>query len=150
MKQRLSKKDRKTQSKKSKSGRSWQSWVLNSVGLLFILGVVGFYFLPYSSMHFQNNASASLNTKNQRVMFYSAQCSDCARVYPKVFWHNVVNFSEPSKQVQTINLDAPVNKHFIADKGLIATPTFMNLENNTTAVITQTKDVTNYLSSIKN
>ncbi|GAK31903.1 hypothetical protein WOSG25_190110 [Weissella oryzae SG25] len=147
MKQRLSKKDR-TGTSKTKSGRSKQSWFFNSIGLLFILVVVGYFFAPYASMHFQNNNAATLNDKQQRVMFYSAQCSDCANVYPKVFWHNVLDFDQPSKQIQTINLDAPTNKHFIAEKGLIATPTFMNLDNNTSSVITNSKDVNNYVDDI--
>lgn len=149
MKERLLKKDRTSSSKKTKSGVSNLLWIFNSIALLFILLGVGYIFLPYASMHFQNNGAATLNSQGQRVMFYSASCSDCSRVYPKVFWNNVVNFNEPSKQVQTINLDAPVNKHFIADKGLIATPTFMNLNNNTSAVIVHSDDVSNYLSNIK-
>ncbi|GAK30779.1 hypothetical protein WOSG25_050510 [Weissella oryzae SG25] len=146
MKERLLKKDRTNTGKKTKSNMSKQSWFFNLIGLLFVLVVVSYFFAPYASMHFQNNNAASLNGE-QRVMFYSAQCSDCAKVYPKVFWHNVIDFAEPSKQIQTINLDAPTNKHFIAEKGLIATPTFINPANNSNSVITNTKDVSKYINN---
>lgn len=149
MKQRLNKRDRKSKAKNNKSGNMKWGWrLVNGIALLFILAGISGYAAPYISMHFQNNGTAVLNSTGQKVMFYSSSCSDCARVYPKVFWNNVRNFNEPSKQIQTVNLDAPVNKHFIVEEGLVATPTFFDLTSRSKEVLVNKTDVENYIQKI--
>ena len=67
--------------------------IINSVLPVILLLVAGFYFIPKASMYFQNNDVKGLNTNVQAVMFYNADCAHCQKVYPKIFWHNVLNFN---------------------------------------------------------
>ena len=87
--------------------------IINSVLPVILLLVAGFYFIPKASMYFQNNDVKGLNTNVQAVMFYNADCAHCQKVYPKIFWHNVLNFNHDDKQIQTINVQNVNNKHFV-------------------------------------
>ncbi|MBS1008107.1 thioredoxin domain-containing protein [Leuconostoc suionicum] len=99
--------------------------IINKVLPVIVLLVAGFFFIPYASMNFQNNDVKGLNTKAEAVMFYNSTCSHCQKVYPKIFWHNVLNFNNDDKQIQTINVQNPNNKHYISDFAVQETPTFM-------------------------
>jgi thiol-disulfide isomerase/thioredoxin len=103
--------------------------VVNKVLPVILLLVAGFFFIPYASMNFQNNAVDHINKNNEAVMFYSSTCSHCQKVYPKVFWHNVLNFKNADKQIQTINVQNPNNKHYISEFAVQETPTFMKPNN---------------------
>ena len=99
--------------------------IVNKVLPVIVLLVAGFFFIPYVSMNFQNNDVKGLNTKAEAVMFYNSTCSHCQKVYPKIFWHNVLNFNNDDKQIQTINVQNPNNKHYINDFAVQETPLFM-------------------------
>lgn len=99
--------------------------VVNKVLPVILLLVAGFYFIPYASMNFQNNDVDHINKNNEAVMFYSSTCSHCQKVYPKIFWHNILNFNNDDKQIQTINVQNPNNKHYISEFAVQETPTFM-------------------------
>ncbi|WP_367292226.1 thioredoxin domain-containing protein [Leuconostoc mesenteroides] len=99
--------------------------IVNKVLPVILLLVAGFFFIPYASMNFQNNAVAHINKNNEAVMFYSSTCSHCQKVYPKIFWHNVLNFQNADKQIQMINVQNPNNKHYITEFAVQETPTFM-------------------------
>ncbi|MCT3047659.1 thioredoxin domain-containing protein [Leuconostoc mesenteroides] len=99
--------------------------IVNKVSPVIVLLVAGFFFIPYVSMNFQNNDVKVLNTKAEAVMFYNSTCSHCQKVYPKIFWHNVLNFNNDDKQIQTINVQNPNNKHYINDFAVQETPLFM-------------------------
>lgn len=103
--------------------------IVNKVLPVIVLLVAGFFFIPYASMNFQNNDVKGLNTKAEAVMFYNSTCSHCKKVYPKIFWHNVLNFNNDDKQIQTINVQNPNNKHYISDFAVQETPTFMKPNN---------------------
>ncbi|MGX4593426.1 thioredoxin domain-containing protein [Leuconostoc sp. JNUCC 76] len=96
---------------------------------VIVLLVAGFFFIPYASMNFQNNDVKGLNTKAEAVMFYNSTCSHCQKVYPRIFWHNILNFNNDDKQIQTINVQNPNNKHYISDFAIQETPTFMKPNN---------------------
>lgn len=103
--------------------------IVNKVLPVIVLLVAGFFFIPYVSMNFQNNDVKGLNTKAAAVMFYNSTCSHCRKVYPKIFWHNILNFNNDDKQIQTINVQNPNNKHYISDFAVQETPTFMKPNN---------------------
>ncbi|WP_312694265.1 thioredoxin domain-containing protein [Leuconostoc pseudomesenteroides] len=103
--------------------------VVNKVLPVIVLLVAGFYFLPYASLNFQNNDVDHINKNNEAVMFYSSTCSHCQKVYPKIFWHNVLNFKNADKQIQTINVQNPNNKHYVSEFAVQETPTFMKPNN---------------------
>ena len=64
--------------------------IVNKVLPVIVLLVAGFFFIPYASMNFQNNDVDHINKNNEAIMFYSSTCSHCQKVYPKIFWHNVL------------------------------------------------------------
>ena len=99
--------------------------IINKVLPVIVLFVIGFLFIPTVSMNFQNNDVDHINKNNEAVMFYSSTCSHCRKVYPKIFWHNVLNFKNADKQIQTINVQNPNNKHYISEFAVQETPTFM-------------------------
>lgn len=119
--------------------------IVNKVLPVIVLLVAGFYFLPYVSMNFQNNDVDHINKNNEAVMFYSSTCSHCQKVYPKIFWHNVLNFNNDDKQIQTINVQNPNNKHYISDFAVQETPTFMKPNNpDMKLVSTDVKQINNF------
>lgn len=120
--------------------------IVNKVLPVIMLLVAGFYFLPYASMNFQNNDVDHINKNNEAVMFYSSTCSHCQKVYPKIFWHNVLNFKNADKQIQTINVQNPNNKHYISEFAVQETPTFMKPNNPDTRVVSTDVHVINDFS----
>ncbi|MBZ6014588.1 thiol-disulfide isomerase [Leuconostoc gelidum subsp. gelidum] len=125
--------------------------IINKVLPVIVLLVAGFYFLPYASMNFQNNDVKGLDIKAEAVMFYSSTCSHCQKVYPKVFWHNVLNFNNDDKQIQTINVQNPNNKHYISDFDVQETPTFMKPNNpDMKLVSTDVKKINNFAETDAN
>lgn len=112
---------------------------------VIVLLVAGFFFIPYASMNFQNNDVKGLNTKAEAVMFYNSTCSHCQKVYPRIFWHNILNFNNDDKQIQTINVQNPNNKHYISDFAIQETPTFMKPNNpDMKLVSTNVKQINNF------
>lgn len=123
--------------------------VVNKVLPVILLLVAGFYFIPYASMNFQNNDVDHINKNNEAVMFYSSTCSHCQKVYPKIFWHNVLNFKNADKQIQTINVQNPNNKHYISDFAVQETPTFMKPNNpDMKFVSTDVKQINNFAETV--
>lgn len=120
--------------------------IVNKVLPVILLLVAGFYFLPYASMNFQNNDVDHINKNNEAVMFYSSTCSHCRKVYPKIFWHNVLNFKNADKQIQTINVQNPNNKHYIRKFAVQETPTFMKPNNPDMRVVSTDVQVINDFS----
>jgi thiol-disulfide isomerase/thioredoxin len=120
--------------------------IVNKVLPVIVLLVAGFYFIPYVSMNFQNNDVDHINKNNEAVMFYSSTCSHCQKVYPKIFWHNVLNFKNADKQIQTINVQNPNNKHYISDFAVQETPTFMKPNNPDMRVVSTDVQVINDFS----
>lgn len=120
--------------------------IINKVLPVIMLLVAGFYFLPYASMNFQNNDVDHINKNNEAVMFYSSTCSHCQKVYPKIFWHNVLNFKNADKQIQTINVQNPNNKHYISEFAVQETPTFMKPNNPDIRVVSTDVQVINDFS----
>lgn len=119
--------------------------IVNKVLPVIVLLVAGFFFIPYVSMNFQNNDVKGLNTKAEAVMFYNSNCSHCQKVYPKIFWHNILNFNNDDKQIQTINVQNPNNKHYISDFAVQETPTFMKPNNpDMKLVSTDVKQINNF------
>ncbi|WP_242019404.1 thioredoxin domain-containing protein, partial [Leuconostoc pseudomesenteroides] len=120
--------------------------IVNKVLPVIVLLVAGFYFIPYASMNFQNNDVDHINKNNEAVMFYSSTCSHCQKVYPKIFWHNVLNFKNADKQIQTINVQNPNNKHYISEFAVQETPTFMKPNNPDMRVVSTDVQVINDFS----
>ncbi|MDM7540022.1 thioredoxin domain-containing protein [Leuconostoc mesenteroides] len=119
--------------------------IVNKVLPVIVLLVAGFYFIPYASMNFQNNDVGHINKNNEAIMFYSSTCSHCQKVYPKIFWHNVLNFNNEDKQIQTINVKNPNNKHYINDFAVQETPTFTKPNNpDMKLVSTDVKQINNF------
>lgn len=119
--------------------------IINKILPVIVLLVAGFYFIPYASMNFQNNDVDHINKNNDAVMFYSSTCSHCQKVYPKIFWHNVLNFKNADKQIQTINVQNPNNKHYISEFAVQETPTFMKPNNpDMKLVSTDVKRINNF------
>ncbi|WP_334313927.1 thioredoxin domain-containing protein [Leuconostoc suionicum] len=99
-------------------------------------------------MYFQNNKVDKIQTKNEAVLFYNANCSHCQKIYPKIFWHNVLNFNNESKQIQTINVQNANNKHYLADFAIQATPTFMKTTNiNQRLVSTNSQQIKQFIQT---
>lgn len=112
--------------------------------VLVFLGA-GFFFAPYVSMNFQNNDVKALSNDAQTVMFYKSDCAHCQKAYPIVFWHNIVNFQQANKQIQTINVQNPNNKHYIVDYQIQETPTFMTIKNSSDRMVaTDKKQILNF------
>ena len=120
--------------------------IVNKVLPVIVLLVAGFFFIPYASMNFQNNDVKGLNTKAEAVMFYNSTCSHCRKVYPKIFWHNVLNFNNADNQIQTINVQNPNNKHYIGEFAVQETPTFMKPNNPDMRVVSTDVQVINDFS----
>ncbi|WP_220739564.1 thioredoxin domain-containing protein [Leuconostoc miyukkimchii] len=123
MKQRIKRID------KNKSSKSLTKIIIIKVFPVIVFLVAVFLLVPYGSMYFQNNKVANVNTKAEAILFYNANCSHCQKIYPKIFWHNVLNFKNESKQIQTINVQNTNNKHYLAEFAIQATPTFMKTTN---------------------
>ena len=122
-----------------------QTTIINKVLPVIVLLVAGFFFIPYASMNFQNNDVDHINKNNEAIMFYSSTCSHCQKVYPKIFWHNVLNFKNADKQIQTINVQNPNNKHYISEFAVQETPTFMKPNNpDMKLVSTNVKQINNF------
>ncbi|MBD9365723.1 thiol-disulfide isomerase [Leuconostoc mesenteroides] len=108
--------------------------------------VAGFLLIPYGSMYFQNNKVANVNTKAEAILFYNANCPHCQKVYPKIFWHNILNFKNESKQIQTINVQNTNNKHYLSEFAIQATPTFMKTTNlNQRLVSTNSQQINHFI-----
>mgnify|MGYP004711685815 CR=1 FL=1 len=122
------------------------TFIVNKVLPVIVLLVAGFFFIPYASMNFQNNDVDHINKKNEATMFYSSTCSHCQKVYPKIFWHNVLNFKNADKQIQTINVQNPNNKHYISEFAIQETPTFMKPNNPDIRVVSTDVQVINDFS----
>ena len=120
--------------------------IVNKVLPVIVLLGAGFYFIPYASMNFQNNDVDHINKNNEAVMFYSSTCSHCQKVYPKIFWHNVLNFNNADNQIQTINVQNPNNKHYISEFAVQETPTFMKPNNPDMRVVSTDVQVINDFS----
>ncbi len=120
--------------------------IVNKVLPVIVLLVAGFYFIPYASMNFQNNDVDHINKNNEAIMFYSSTCLHCRKVYPKIFWHNVLNFKNADKQIQTINVQNPNNKHYISEFAVQETPTFMKPSNPDIRVVSTDVHVINNFS----
>lgn len=123
--------------------------IINKVLPVIVLLVAGFFFIPYASMNFQNNDVKGLNTKAEAVMFYNSNCSHCQKVYPKIFWQNILNINNDDKQIQTINVQNPNNKHYISDFAVQETPTFMKPNNpDMKLVSTDVKQINNFAETV--
>lgn len=114
---------------KNKSSRPLTKIIIIKVLPVIAFLVAGFLLVPYGSMYFQNNKVANVNTKAEAILFYNANCPHCQKIYPKIFWHNVLNFKNESKQIQTINVQNANNKHYVAEFAIQSTPTFMKTTN---------------------
>ncbi|MBB6433013.1 thioredoxin domain-containing protein [Leuconostoc carnosum] len=129
------------------------SWSLTKIIIIKVLPVIaflvaGFLLVPYGSMYFQNNKVANVNTKAEAILFYNANCPHCQKVYPKIFWHNVLHFNNESKQIQTINIQNANNKHYFADFAIQSTPTFMKTTNtNQRLVSTSSQQINQFIQT---
>ena len=142
MKQRIKRID------KNKSLKSLTKIIIIKVFPVIAFLVAGFLLIPYGSMYFQNNKVNMIQTKNEAVLFYNANCSHCQKIYPKIFWHNVLNFNNESKQIQTINVQNANNKHYLADFAIQATPTFMKTTNiNQRLVSTNSQQIKQFIQT---
>lgn len=122
--------------------------IINRALPVIVLLMAGFYFLPHFSMNFQNNNVRRLDTHTQAIMFYNANCPHCQKIYPKIFWHNVLNFKNESKQIQTINVQNANNKHYLVDLAIQATPTFMKTTNiNQRLVSTNSQQIKQFIKT---
>ena len=122
--------------------------IVNKVLPVIVLLVAGFFLIPYVSMNFQNNNVKGLNTKAEAVMFYNSTCSHCQKVYPKIFWHNVLNLKNESKQIQTINVQNTNNKHYVTEFAIQSTPTFMKTTNiNQRLVSTNSQQIKQFIQT---
>lgn len=141
MKQRIKRID------KDKSSKSLTKIIIIKVFPVIAFLVAGFLLIPYGSMYFQNNKVANVSTKAEAILFYNANCSHCQKIYPKIFWHNVLNFNNESKQIQTINVQNSNNKHYLADFAIQATPTFMKATNtNQRLVSTNNQQINHFIT----
>ncbi|WP_099045159.1 thioredoxin domain-containing protein [Leuconostoc citreum] len=123
MKQRIKRLD------KNKPSRSLTKIIIIKVLPVIAFLVAGFLLVPYGSMYFQNNKVDTIQPKNEAVIFYNANCPHCQKVYPKIFWHNVLNFNNESNRIQTINVQNANNKHYLVEFTIQSTPTFMKTTN---------------------
>lgn len=142
MKQRIRRLD------KNKPSRSLTKIIIIKVLPVIAFLVAGFLLVPYGSMYFQNNKVNAIQTKNEAVLFYNANCSHCQKVYPKIFWHNVLNFNNNEKQIQTINVQNTNNKHYVAEFAIQSTPTFMKTTNiNQRLVSTNSQQIKQFIQT---
>lgn len=142
MKQRIKRLDQ------NKPSRSLTKIIIIKVLPVIVFLVAGFLFVPYGSMYFQNNKVNAIQTKNEAILFYNANCSHCQKIYPKIFWHNVLNFKNESKQIQTINVQNSNNKHYVAEFSIQATPTFMKTTNiNQRLVSTNSQQIKQFIQT---
>lgn len=118
--------------------------IINRVLPVILLLVAGFLFIPTVSMNFQNNDVKQLDNQAQATLFYKADCPDCQKVYPVVFWHNVLNFKSHNKQVQTINVGNVNNQHYIIEQNIQSTPTFKNTNTGRAFVMIDKQQVKQY------
>ncbi|MDV8932139.1 thioredoxin domain-containing protein [Leuconostoc citreum] len=133
---------------KNKPSRSLTKIIITKVLPVIAFLVAGFLLVPYGSMYFQNNKVDTIQTKNEAVLFYNANCPHCQKIYPKIFWHNVLNFNNESKQIQTINVQNANNKHYLADFAIQATPTFMKTSNiNQRLVSTNSQQIKQFIQT---
>ncbi|MDI6650576.1 MULTISPECIES: thioredoxin domain-containing protein [Leuconostoc] len=138
MKQRIKRLD------KNKPSRSLTKIIIIKVLPVIAFLVAGFLLIPYGSMYFQNNKVANVNTKVEAILFYNANCPHCQNIYPKIFWHNVLNFNNKEKQIQTINVQNENNKHYVAEFAIQATPTFMKTTNTNQRLVSTNSQKINY------
>lgn len=142
MKQRIKRLD------KNKPSRSLTKIIIIKVLPVIAFLVAGFLLVPYGSMYFQNNKVTAIHTKSEGVLFYNANCPHCQKVYPKIFWHNILNFKNESKQIQTINVQNTNNKHYLADFAIQSTPTFMKTTNtNQRLVSTNSQQIKQFIQT---
>lgn len=142
MKQRIRRLD------KNKPSRSLTKIIIIKVLPVIAFLVAGFLLVPYGSMYFQNNKVANVNTKAEAILFYNANCPNCQKVYPKIFWHNIFNFNNESKQIQTINVQNANNKHYVAEFAIQSTPTFMKTTNiNQRLVSTNSQQIKQFIQT---
>ena len=142
MKQRIRRLD------KNKPSRSLTKIIIIKVLPVIVFLVAGFLLVPYGSMYFQNNKVNTIQTKNEAVLFYNANCSHCQKVYPKIFWHNILNFNNKEKQIQTINVQNTNNKHYVAEFAIQSTPTFMKTTNiNQRLVSTNSQQIKQFIQT---
>ncbi|TOY70575.1 thiol-disulfide isomerase [Leuconostoc citreum] len=142
MKQRIKRLD------KNKPSRSLTKIIIIKVFPVIAFLVAGFLLVPYGSMYFQNNKVANVNTKAEAILFYNANCSHCQKVYPKIFWHNVLNFNNESNRIQTINVQNANNKHYLVDFAIQSTPTFMKTTNiNQRLVSTNSQQIKQFIQT---
>lgn len=131
---------------KNKPSRSLTKIIIIKVLPVIAFLVAGFLLVPYGSMYFQNNKVNMIHTKNEAVLFYNANCPHCQKIYPKIFWRNVLNFKNESKQIQTINVQNANNKHYLAEFAIQATPTFMKTANtNQRLVSTNSQQINHFI-----
>ncbi|MDI6498758.1 thioredoxin domain-containing protein [Leuconostoc suionicum] len=138
MKQRIKRLD------KNKPSRSLTKIIIIKVLPVIAFLVVGFLLVPYGSMYFQNNKVDKIQAKNEAVLFYNTNCPHCQNIYPKIFWHNVLNFNNKEKQIQTINVQNENNKHYLAEFAIQATPTFMKTTNTNQRLVSTNSQKINY------
>ena len=142
MKQRIKRLD------KNKPSRSLTKIIIIKVLPVIVFLVAGFLLVPYGSMYFQNNKVVNVNTKAEAILFYNANCQHCQKVYPKIFWHNVLNFNNESKQIQTINVQNANNKHYVAEFAVQATPIFIKTTNiNQRVVSTNSQQIKQFIQT---
>lgn len=142
MKQRIRRLD------KNKPSRPLTKIIIIKVLPVIAFLVAGFLLVPYGSMYFQNNKVANVNTKAEAILFYNANCPHCQKVYPKIFWHNIFNFNNESKQIQTINVQNANNKHYVAEFAIQSTPTFMKTTNiNQRLVSTNSQQIKQFIQT---
>lgn len=142
MKQRIKRLD------KNKQQRSLTKIIIIKVLPVIVFLVAGFLLVPYGSMYFQNNKVTAIHAKNEAVLFYNANCPHCQKVYPKIFWHNILNFNNESKQIQTINVQNANNKHYVAEFAIQSTPTLMKTINiNQRLVSTNSQQIKQFIQT---
>jgi len=142
MKQRIKRLD------KNKPSRSLTKIIIIKVFPVIAFLVAGFLLVPYGSMYFQNNKVANVNTKAEAILFYNANCPHCQKVYPKIFWHNVLNFNNESNRIQTINVQNANNKHYLVEFTIQSTPTFMKTTNiNQRLVSTNSQQIKQFIQT---
>ncbi|MDI6523816.1 thioredoxin domain-containing protein [Leuconostoc suionicum] len=133
---------------KNKLSRSLTKIIIIKVFPVIAFLVAGFLLVPYGSMYFQNNKVANVNTKAEAILFYNANCPHCQKVYPKIFWHNILNFNNKEKQIQTINVQNTNNKHYVTEFAIQSTPTFMKTTNiNQRLVSTNSQQIKQFIQT---
>ncbi|MDV7703566.1 thioredoxin domain-containing protein [Leuconostoc suionicum] len=133
---------------KNKPSRSLTKIIIIKALPVIAFLVAVFLLVPYGSMYFQNNKVNAIQTKNEAVLFYKANCPHCQKIYPKIFWHNVLNFKNESKQIQTINVQNANNKHYISEFAIQSTPTFMKTTNtNQRLVSTSSQQIKQFIQT---